>query len=65
MVIRETKLCNSRINIKDVRKEKPGVQKSLGEVLKHYRENCKMTQQFVAEEIGISRQAVSKWERQF
>ena len=36
--------------------------KSLGEVLKQHREACKMTQEFVAEAIGVSRQAVSKWE---
>lgn len=46
----------------DIRKEKSNIKKSLGEVLKQHREDCKMTQQFVAEEIGISRQAVSKWE---
>ena len=50
------------IKSKDVRKEKSGVKKSLGEVLKQHREECKMTQEFVAESIGVSRQAVSKWE---
>ena len=45
----------------NVRKEKSS-KKSLGEVLKQYREECKMTQEFVAESIGVSRQAVSKWE---
>ena len=46
----------------DIRKEKSNIKKSLGEVLKQHRENCKMTQAFVAESIGVSRQAVSKWE---
>ena len=46
----------------DVRKEKSVIKKSLGEVLKQHREECKMTQEFVAESIGVSRQAVSKWE---
>lgn len=50
------------IKSKDVRKEKALMKKSLGEVLKQHRENCKMTQEFVAETIGVSRQAVSKWE---
>lgn len=50
------------IKSKDVRKEKLGIKKSLGEVLKQHREECKMTQEFVAESIGVSRQAVSKWE---
>jgi len=46
----------------DARKEKSGIKKSLGEALKQRREACKMTQEFVAESIGVSRQAVSKWE---
>lgn len=50
------------IKSKDVRKEKAVVKQSLGEVLKQHREECKMTQEFVAESIGVSRQAVSKWE---
>ena len=45
-----------------VRKEGKAVVKSLGEVLKRHRESCKMTQEFVAETLGVSRQAVSKWE---
>lgn len=36
--------------------------KSLGEALKAHRMECKMTQEFVAEHLGVSRQAVSKWE---
>ena len=46
----------------NARKEKSSIRKSLGEVLKQHREECKMTQEFVAESIGVSRQAVSKWE---
>ena len=46
----------------DVRKEKEGIKKSLGENLKEHRVRCKMTQEFVAESLGVSRQAVSKWE---
>ena len=38
------------------------VRKSLSEMLKENRTRCKMTQEFVAENIGVSRQAVSKWE---
>lgn len=45
-----------------VRKEKAILKKSLGEVLKQHREQCRMTQEFVAEAVGVSRQAVSKWE---
>lgn len=50
-------LCNS-----DLRQEKASVKRSLGEVIKEYRTRCKMTQEFVAEALGVSRQAVSKWE---
>lgn len=46
----------------EVRKEKTETKKTLGEKLKMYRTNCKMTQEFVAESLGVSRQAVSKWE---
>ena len=45
-----------------VRKEKSDMAKSLGEVIKQRRRECKMTQEFVADAIGVSRQAVSKWE---
>ena len=46
----------------EVRKEKAEAKKTLGEALKAHRTRCKMTQEFVAESIGVSRQAVSKWE---
>ena len=38
------------------------VRKSLSEMLRENRARCKMTQEFVAESLGVSRQAVSKWE---
>ena len=38
------------------------MRKSLSETLKENRTRCKMTQEFVAESLGVSRQAVSKWE---
>ena len=46
----------------EVRKEKAETNRSLGEALKAHRTRCKITQEFVAETIGVSRQAVSKWE---
>ena len=46
----------------EVRKETAQVRQSLGEALKEHRTRCKMTQEFVAEHLGVSRQAVSKWE---
>ena len=45
-----------------VRKEKAVMAKSLGEAIKRHRMECKMTQEFVADALGVSRQAVSKWE---
>ena len=44
------------------RQEKAEDRRSLGEVLKAQRLRCQMTQEFVAETLGVSRQAVSKWE---
>lgn len=35
---------------------------TLGEVIRQHRQSCRMTQEFVAEQLGVSRQAVSKWE---
>lgn len=45
------------------RKESAIIKKSLGEVLKSHRTRNRMTQEFVAEAIGVSRQSVSKWEQ--
>lgn len=50
------------ISSKEVREEKKAVAKSLGDALKQHRIRCKMTQEFVAETLGVSRQSVSKWE---
>ena len=44
------------------RQEETILRCSLGEVLKEHRTRCGMTQEFVAESMGVSRQAVSKWE---
>lgn len=44
------------------RKEAKTVRTSLGEKLRENRVRCKMSQEFVAEAVGVSRQAVSKWE---
>lgn len=56
------KALSKYIKSGEVRKEKANIRQSLGEVLKQHRETCKMTQEFVAETLGVSRQAVSKWE---
>ena len=44
----------------EVKKETAAVRKTLSETLKDHRTRCKMTQEFVAESLGVSRQAVSK-----
>ena len=44
------------------RQEETILRRSLGEVLKEHRMRCSMTQEFVADALGVSRQAVSKWE---
>lgn len=44
------------------RKENAAVRQSLGEALQAERKRCRMTQEFVSERLGVSRQAVSKWE---
>jgi len=46
----------------DKRAENTAIKRSLGEVLKSHRTECSMTQEFVAEHLGVSRQTVSKWE---
>ena len=62
IIILIVKALRKYLKSADVRKEKNETKISLGEVLKTYRTNCKMTQEFVAESLGVSRQAVSKWE---
>lgn len=47
---------------KEIRKEKTQIRKLLAESLKEHRTPCRMTQEFVAEAVGVSRQSVSKWE---
>ena len=50
------------LNDSPQRQEETILRKSLGEVLKDHRTRCSMTQEFVAESLNVSRQAVSKWE---
>ena len=50
------------LNDSPQRQEEQVLRRSLGEVLKEHRTRCSMTQEFVAESMGVSRQAVSKWE---
>ena len=56
------KALRKYINSKPAREEKNENARNLGEVIRAYRTENKMTQEFVAEQLGVSRQAVSKWE---
>ena len=56
------KALRKYIRSEPARKEKTDAARSLGQVLKNHRVACSMTQEFVAEALGVSRQAVSKWE---
>lgn len=56
------KALKKYIGSKEVREEKQVVRRSLAELLRENRIRCKMTQEFVSETLGVSRQAVSKWE---
>ena len=62
LIILLIRALSKYLRTKEVRKEKDIVRRSLGEVLKDHRLRCQMTQEFVAERLGVSRQAVSKWE---
>ena len=50
------------IGSKEMREEKQAAKRTLGESLKEHRTQRHMTQEFVAESLGVSRQTVSKWE---
>ncbi len=62
LIVLIMKALQKYIRSDGIRKEKDRITKSLGEPLKENRTRCKMTQEFVAESVGVSRQAVSKWE---
>ena len=59
LLILVIKALKKYISSKEVREEKKVIKKSLGEELKENRLRCKMTQEFVSETLGVSRQAVS------
>ena len=62
LIVLSIKALKRYIKSSEIRAEKEQVRKTLGETLKEYRIKCNMTQEFVAETLGVSRQAVSKWE---
>ena len=62
LVILVFRALHKYVNGSPQRQEENVLRRSLGEVLKDHRTRCVMTQEFVAESMGVSRQAVSKWE---
>ena len=50
------------LNDKKATPEQEIIRRSLGEALKAHRQQSGMTREYVAEALGVSRQAVSKWE---
>ncbi len=56
------KYINSHGETKALREETAAIKQSLGDAIREQRIRCNMTQEFVAESLGVSRQAVSKWE---
>ena len=62
LVVMIVKALSKYLKSGEVREEKSEIKRSLGQVLREYRTACNMTQEFVAESLEVSRQAVSKWE---
>ena len=62
LIVMIIKALRKYIRTKDVREQKDIVKKTLGETLKKHRIESNMSQEFIAELLGVSRQAVSKWE---
>lgn len=63
VIVLAIRALRTYIRTNGVRQEKNQIKRTLGEALKEHRTRCQMTQEFVAESVGVSRQAVSKWER--
>lgn len=62
LIILLIKALRKYLKSEPVRNEKKHMAKTLGEVIRRKRLDCHMTQEFVADALGVSRQAVSKWE---
>ena len=63
VIVLAIRALRTYIRTNSVRQEKNQIKRTLGEALKEHRLRCQMTQEFVSESVGVSRQAVSKWER--
>lgn len=57
------KACLKFINSSTGRKEQAITTKNMCEILKEMRQNKHMTQEYVADQIGVSRQTLYKWEK--
>lgn len=62
VVVLVVKALRKYIKAAPVREETKQLRSTLSERLREHRARCRMTQEFVAESVGVSRQAVSKWE---
>ena len=62
LIILAVRALRKYIKGSPARQEAKTVRTPLGEKLRENRVRCKMSQEFVAEAVGVSRQAVSKWE---
>ena len=56
------KALRTYIKVNEGSAQSISMRKPLGESIKEHSNACGMTQDFVAAELGVSRQAVSKWE---
>lgn len=56
------KALKKYLSSSEIRKEKKNIAISLGEILKRARIEKNMSQEFVSETLGVSRQSISKWE---
>lgn len=62
IVVLVIKALNKYLKSPNIRKENGFTKTTLGETIRNCRLDKKLSQEFVAEALGVSRQAVSKWE---
>lgn len=62
LLVLAAKALRKYLRSSPARQENALVRQTLGERIRDRRMKCRMTQEFVAESLGVSRQAVSKWE---
>ena len=57
------KALRKYLSTRPEREERQENAKHIGQVIKNHRVRCNMTQEFLADRLEVSRQAVSKWEK--